>query len=140
VHCCSCAQATVPAAAAASSPTQVVVSYDYRAATPAEMTVKAGQVLMIVNKTNADWWEARALDAPPNAKPSLVPASYVAPVIQRAKAAFDFKPAPNDEATQLSLKEGDLLYVTKKLDAWFEGSNGSRLGLFPVDYVKVMDV
>ena len=45
---------------------------------------------------------------------------------------------PNHEG-ELDFSEGDIIVLTCQVDAnWYEGSLGSRSGLFPVNYVDVL--
>jgi len=53
-----------------------------------------------------------------------------------AQALFQFDP---ENASELGFKEGDTVILIQKLDEnWFKGSLHGKIGMFPVNYVKVL--
>lgn len=55
------------------------VIYDYEARDEGELSIKEGNILLITNDTDADWWEAvsRPIDTFDEGKKGLVPLTYV---------------------------------------------------------------
>lgn len=63
---------------------------------------------------------------PPPAKPS-----------PSAKALFDFEA---ESPAELELKEGEMVTLLKQIDSnWFEGEINGRTGVFPTNYVEVIN-
>ncbi|KHJ90685.1 SH3 domain protein, partial [Oesophagostomum dentatum] len=143
-----------------------------------DLPFEAGELLEIIGKPEAEWWQARnALNAT-----GLVPAIYVRPVSvdemndrhlkgqsqsslgssvgeERfsgvstnssdpiedryepplpavAKAIYDRQPNAYDP-TQLKLKKGQMIRITKKLtNGMYEGELDGRVGIVPFTYVR----
>jgi len=58
-------------------------------------------------------------------------------VIAKVKALFDYK--AQDE-TELTFKEGDIIgVVSKEHPHWWEGELNDKSGLFPSNYVEVIE-
>ena len=73
---------------------------------------------------------------PPPGPPPPKPASLSSKT-PSAKVLFDFDA---ENATELDLKENDIVILTKKIDEnWFEGEINGRKGYFPVNYVEVIN-
>ncbi len=55
------------------------VMYDYEARDEGELTIKEGNILLITDDTDQDWWEAvsRPIDTFDEGKKGLVPLTYV---------------------------------------------------------------
>jgi len=54
-----------------------------------------------------------------------------------AKALYDFE-AQDD--TELGFKEGDIITVLSQIDdAWYEGEKDGKCGMFPVEYVEIIN-
>ncbi|KAJ1866911.1 cytoskeletal protein binding protein [Coemansia sp. RSA 989] len=58
------------------------VLYDFSSDDPEELSVKEGDTVLILDKSDPDWWQVR--ESPPNGRAGLVPAAYVE--IQPAEA------------------------------------------------------
>nr|2F2W_A Chain A, Spectrin alpha chain, brain [Gallus gallus]2JM8_A Chain A, Spectrin alpha chain, brain [Gallus gallus]2JM9_A Chain A, Spectrin alpha chain, brain [Gallus gallus]2JMA_A Chain A, Spectrin alpha chain, brain [Gallus gallus] len=50
----------------------VLALYDYQEKSPAEVTMKKGDILTLLNSTNKDWWKVEVND-----RQGFVPAAYV---------------------------------------------------------------
>ena len=71
----------VPAAADSSAVTVVYIAlYDYTARTEEDLSFNAGDKLEALDKSNGDWWYAKALTGVSASKKGYIPANYVAPV------------------------------------------------------------
>jgi len=57
--------------------------------------------------------------------------------IYSARALYDFD--AQDE-TELEFKEGDIIKVINQIDdAWYEGERDGKVGMFPVEYVEILN-
>jgi len=57
--------------------------------------------------------------------------------IYTARALYDFD-AQDD--TELGFKEGDIIKVLNQIDdAWYEGEKDGKIGMFPVEYVEIVN-
>ncbi|KAK6748301.1 hypothetical protein RB195_001117 [Necator americanus] len=154
---------------------QVVGLYRFEGERDTDLPFEAGEMLEIIGKPEAEWWQARnALNAT-----GLVPAIYVRPVDEAndrhlkgqsqsslgssvgeerfsgistnsdpiedryepplpavAKAIYDRQPNAYDP-TQLKLKKGQMVRITKKLtNGMYEGELDGRIGIVPFTYVR----
>jgi spectrin alpha len=57
----------------------VIALYDYQEKSPREITVKKGDMLLLVNSTNKDWWKVETND-----RQGFVPAAYVKKIDQES--------------------------------------------------------
>jgi len=60
-------------------------------------------------------------------------------IIVKAEALYDFEAGKDDE---LSMKAGDILYVDSPqpyLRDWWTGTLGPKTGIFPAQYVTILD-
>ncbi|CAJ0942223.1 unnamed protein product, partial [Mesorhabditis belari] len=81
-----------------------------------------------------------ALPPPPNmqqsffdTRPDWIPSNY----IEKAVVLYDYDA---DRADELSLRENSIVYVLRKNDdGWFEGVFGGKTGLFPGNYVQLIE-
>eukprot|EP00080_Pristionchus_pacificus_P010706 PDM70726.1 itsn-1 [Pristionchus pacificus] len=135
-----------------------VANYDFDAAEPTDLPLRAGDRILVLEK-NDDWWKGSA-----NGREGIFPANYVvalegathaAAAIAHAQAAAAAAPAtPLQKAkviaafqaageNQLSLAMDDVIFVRSKSDAgWWEGelrdaAGGVKIGWFPGDYVQL---
>jgi len=66
-----------------------------------------------------------------------VPYEAPSPPVQKAKALFTFAGA---ETGDLSFTEGDDIFILEKIDAaWFRGQLGADIGIFPSNYVEIVE-
>jgi hypothetical protein len=63
------------------------VIYDYEAQTSDELTIKEGQILLITDDNDQDWWEAqeKTNDTFQEGAKGLVPLTYVEEVFEELK-------------------------------------------------------
>ncbi|EYC31516.1 hypothetical protein Y032_0004g2198 [Ancylostoma ceylanicum] len=153
----------------------VIGLYRFEGERDTDLPFEAGELLEIIGKPEAEWWQARnALNAT-----GLVPAIYVRPVDEAndrhlkgqsqsslgssvgeerfsgvstnsdpiedryepplpavAKAIYDRQPNAYDP-TQLKLKKGQMIKITKKLtNGMYEGELDGRVGIVPFTYVR----
>ncbi|KAL6740006.1 hypothetical protein Aduo_013399 [Ancylostoma duodenale] len=153
----------------------VIGLYRFEGERDTDLPFEAGELLEIIGKPEAEWWQARnALNAT-----GLVPAIYVRPVDEAndrhlkgqsqsslgssvgeerfsgistnsdpiedryepplpavAKAIYDRVPNAYDP-TQLKLKKGQMIRITKKLtNGMYEGELDGRVGIVPFTYVR----
>ncbi|CCM04044.1 uncharacterized protein FIBRA_06203 [Fibroporia radiculosa] len=117
-------------------------SYDYDPQPDAEeeLAVKEGQILLLLERVDDDWWKVKVkLESQDEDGPfGLVPAAYVEPAehISTVKVLYDYEAS---QSTELDVKEDDLLYVYDKDDAWLlvrKQSDDSRVGYVPENYVE----
>jgi len=67
-----------------------------------------------------------------------VPYEAPPPPVQKAKALFTFAGA---ETGDLSFTAGDDIFILEKIDAaWFRGQLGADIGIFPSNYVEIVEI
>ncbi len=126
----------------------VVALYDYAARNEVELGFRSGDVLRVMQRDSADWWLARR-EAPAAApagqtqtqrESGQIPAVYVAPVLARGRALYDFTPSGDagSAAGQLPLRAGDEVLLTHMPDGgWWEGFCQRTRGVMPANYVQL---
>ncbi|GMT25450.1 hypothetical protein PFISCL1PPCAC_16747 [Pristionchus fissidentatus] len=135
-----------------------VANFDFDAAEPTDLPLRAGDRILVLEK-NDDWWKGAC-----NGREGIFPANYVSPLegathaaaavavaaaaapaaaaaqLQRAKVIAAFQAAGEN---QLSLKQDEIVFVRSRSDAgWWEGevheaSGVVKIGWFPGDYVQL---
>lgn len=126
---------------------------DYQARSEGELSISAGQVLIVTNMDDPDWWEGTLRDHPDGGA-GFFPKTFVevvSAVVARkaslvvagdAKKKVAAKHAYTARsATELSLAPGDVLIVVDDSDPeWWSGQNPvtEATGFFPSSYVEAM--
>ncbi|KAG0042311.1 hypothetical protein BGZ83_000610 [Gryganskiella cystojenkinii] len=126
------------------SHTQAHVLYDYDAASPGELTVRAGDVVTVLENDDGSGWVA----CQSGSATGLIPATYIeveqfyeapteAAPVQRVRALFDYD-AQSD--LELSIRTGDVLVLTSTdcSEGWWEGTLNGITAQFPASYVEMM--
>ncbi|KAF9971625.1 hypothetical protein BGZ73_005417 [Actinomortierella ambigua] len=123
---------------------QAHIIYDYDAASPAEMSVRAGDIITIIEGDDGSGWVQCSL----NNRTGLVPASYMeieqfyeasseAAPEQKVRALYDYD-AQSD--LELTIREGDVIVLTSTncSEGWWEGTLRGRTAQFPASYVELI--
>ncbi|KAF7731464.1 hypothetical protein EC973_000272 [Apophysomyces ossiformis] len=72
---------------------------------------------------------------PPPPPPAYSPPSQPANTIATAEALYDYK--GDDPSTDLSFRQGDVIYVTEYVNAdWWRGTLNGKSGIFPQNHVQ----
>ncbi|KAF9379631.1 hypothetical protein CPB97_008860 [Podila verticillata] len=124
---------------------QAHVIYDYDASGPAELTVRAGDVVVVVEPDDGSGWVACQLNG---SQPGLIPASYIeigqfyeapneTPPVQQVRAMYDYD-AQSD--LELSIRQGDVIVLTSTdcSEGWWEGTLRGVTAQFPASYVETI--
>lgn len=71
-------------------------------------------------------------------QPPAAPASaqFSAPSVEQCKALYDFDAENPDE---LTFKTGDIIEIIEKQGEWWKGSFNGQVGIFPANYVEVIE-
>ncbi|KAG0367239.1 hypothetical protein BGZ54_004196, partial [Gamsiella multidivaricata] len=106
---------------------QAHVIYDYDATSPAELSVKTGDVVTVIEGDDGSGWVTCQLNG---SAPGLIPASYIeieqfheaqseAAPIQQVRALYDYD-AQSD--LELTIREGDIIVLTSTdcSEGWWE--------------------
>ncbi|KAJ3197753.1 cytoskeletal protein binding protein, partial [Dinochytrium kinnereticum] len=120
------------------------VLYDYDARTSEELTVKEGNVVLVIDDNDPDWWKCilRVSDTFEEAQEGLVPVTYVEEVNQCcllepklvANALYDYEARTEDE---VSFSEGAAVLVYENDDPeWWFARIDNNVGLIPANYVS----
>ncbi|KAI8901228.1 hypothetical protein BC833DRAFT_578422 [Globomyces pollinis-pini] len=114
------------------------VLYDYDAQTDEELSIKEGQIVIITDDTDRDWWMAyeKPRDTFEEGRTGLVPLTYVeeATPLSTANALYDYDPQTDEE---IAMREGDLVRVYEQLDEdWWYVKIDHDVGLVPASYVE----
>lgn len=127
----------------------VTALHNFKARTPDELSFKKGDVIAVVRDIDQNFWEGKL-----NNKTGCVPKTYVSEPVSQAsptnragkpkgnakvqlEAVYDFGGRSADE---LSFKQGEIIVLVEKVDAaWWKGKIGRKEGVFPANYVKVLE-
>lgn len=117
-----------------------VVLYDYTPQSEQELSLKEGDLLYVLEKSeDDDWWKAkkRTLFTDEDEPEGLVPCNYIeeAKTIGKAKATYDYTRQTQEE---LSFTEDAILdvYDTQDPDWTLVGYNG-EYGFAPANYIEI---
>ncbi|XP_046901905.1 SH3 domain-containing protein 19 isoform X2 [Hypomesus transpacificus] len=131
---------------------QVQVLHDFTPEGPSELGLRAGDVVTVVEQVDSDWYRgtcrgssgffpvsyAKVLSnasVPTDVRKAKPPAATVSG--PRCVARFDFEGEHNDE---LTFSEGDVIRLLGYMgEEWARGQVGSCSGIFPIDYVDVIE-
>ncbi|KAF9172429.1 hypothetical protein BGX21_003828 [Mortierella sp. AD011] len=124
---------------------QAHVIYDYKATSPGELSVKAGDVVTVVEGDDGSGWATCRLNG---SAPGLIPASYIevgqsyeasseAGPVQKVKVLYDYD-AQSD--LELTIREGDVIILTSTdcSEGWWEGTLRGVTAQFPASYVEML--
>ncbi|KAG0022473.1 hypothetical protein BGZ80_000175 [Entomortierella chlamydospora] len=124
---------------------QAHVIYDYKATSPGELSVKAGDVVTVVEGDDGSGWATCRLNG---SAPGLIPASYIeieqsyeasseAGPVQKVKVLYDYD-AQSD--LELTIREGDVIVLTSTdcSEGWWEGTLRGVTAQFPASYVEML--
>lgn len=132
-----------------------IANEDIVSQNPTELSCKRGDVLVILKQAENNYLECQRgegtgrvhpsqmkivtpLDEHPRSRPNesghtQKPVDSGAP---HAVALHDF---PAEQADDLSLTSGEIVYLLEKIDAeWYRGKCRNQTGMFPANYVKVI--
>ena len=92
----------------------------------------------MLDKTATTFSYNFSFSLPPFLPPSLPPSLLLSPLdICRCEAQYDYEGQQSDE---LSIQPGDVIYVTEKIDDdWWQGNLNGTIGIFPANYVDVLE-
>ncbi|KAI9433599.1 hypothetical protein H4582DRAFT_1986948 [Lactarius indigo] len=116
-------------------------SYDYVPQSSDEIEIKEDQLLLLVEKTDDDWWKVKVKG---DDQSGLVPSAYVELVSLAehssiVKAQYDYAAAAEGE---LSVKEDQLLLVFgPEEDGWLlvQDKDDGKVGYVPGNYIEAVD-
>ncbi|KAK2817205.1 hypothetical protein Q5P01_025396 [Channa striata] len=131
---------------------RVQVIHDFIPEGPGELSLRAGDVVTMVEQVDSEWYRGTCRgstgffpinyvkplsDSPktlPTRKPKQPPATTSGP---RCVARFDFEGEHSDE---LSFSEGDVIQLKEYMgDDWARGKLGASTGIFPLNFVEVIE-
>lgn len=145
------APAVTTAAASAAAPTTmrqlVRALYNYDATEESELSFKANDRLIVLQKDDSGWWQGEL-----GGRVGMFPSNFVevvdpnAPTKEAAaeqkelggqcKVLYDYNA---DSDSELSIKEGEVLTVESEDEGWFFGFNSKgESGRFPSNYVQTL--
>ncbi|XP_023152719.1 tyrosine-protein kinase SRK2 [Amphiprion ocellaris] len=84
-----------------------VALYDYSARTDQDLSFNAGDTLEALDKSQGDWWSAKALTGISASKKGYIPANYVAPVESINAEPWYFPDTKRLDAEKMLLAEGN---------------------------------
>ncbi|KAF9193140.1 hypothetical protein BGZ51_004112 [Haplosporangium sp. Z 767] len=119
------------------------VIYDYAATSPGELTVRAGDIVTLIEGDDGSGWVTCQMHG---SAPGLIPASYIeidygapteAPPVQQVRVLYDYD-AQSD--LELTIKQGDILVLTSTdcSEGWWEGTLRGVTAQFPASYVELI--
>ncbi|KAH9031363.1 SH3 domain-containing protein [Lactarius pseudohatsudake] len=113
-------------------------SYDYVPQSGDEIEIKEDQLLLLVEKTDDDWWRVKVKG---DDQSGLVPSAYVESAEHSSivKVQYDYIAVAEGE---LSVKEGQLLLVFgPEEDGWLlvQDKDDGKVGYVPGNYIEAVD-
>ncbi|XP_062243564.1 SH3 domain-containing protein 19 isoform X1 [Platichthys flesus] len=131
---------------------KVQVIHDFTPEGPGELALREGDVVTMVEPVDSEWYRGTCRGSSgffpvnyvkvlsnspktlPERKPRPPPATASGP---RCVARFDFEGEHSDE---LSFSEGDVIQLKEYFgDDWARGQNGVNTGIFPLNFVEVVE-
>lgn len=109
--------------------------YDFRAAYGREISVKKGDIVIVIRSVDNNWVEVEDIE---NGLKGFVPRTYLDYEQEGiGKAKYDFEAKTGVE---VSFKKDEILRLIRKVDAnWFEGLNSkNESGIIPINYIEIM--
>uniref|UniRef100_A0A8C5A2L4 SH3 domain containing 19 n=1 Tax=Gadus morhua TaxID=8049 RepID=A0A8C5A2L4_GADMO len=128
---------------------QVQAIHDFDPAGPEELGLRAGDVAIMVEQVDNDWYKGTC-----RGNTGFFPVNYVnvlsnSPLPSREKkpsatvsgprcvARFDFE---GEGGTELTFSEGDVISLMEYLgDEWAKGQLGAYTGVYPLNFVEVVE-
>ncbi|XP_069742821.1 intersectin-2-like isoform X2 [Narcine bancroftii] len=123
------------------------VTSAYNATGAEQLSLKSGQLILILKKNNSGWWQGELQARGKKRQKGWFPASHVKllgqssgkstpapPPLCQVIAIYDYTAVNEDE---LTFSKGQLINVLNKDDSdWWQGEFNGMNGLFPSNYVK----
>ncbi|CAH1724452.1 unnamed protein product [Aphis gossypii] len=117
--------------------------YDYSSKEPGDLCFKKGDMIILRQKVDSNWYQGEA-----NGVIGIFPLSYVQVFptslpshIPQCKALYDFKMNKEDDEGCLSFSKGDIITVLRRIDQnWAEGKISDRIGIFPLSFVDLNQI
>nr|XP_054754921.1 SH3 domain-containing protein 19-like [Lytechinus pictus] len=116
-----------------------VVSFDFEPAGDDEIRLKAGEMVILLERIGDEWLRGKV-----DSREGIFPRSFVDVVIDlpsagatpsTAKALHDFDAEDTDE---LTFKAGDVISITERVnDEWLMGTVNGKSGRFPAAFVEL---
>jgi hypothetical protein len=136
--------------------TRLRALYDYDATEANELSMREGDLLVLLEKDESGWWRGRNADGNEGVFPSNFveviggdgeassePGNRSTVVVpkegqtMRCKVLYDYDA---EDETELTIKEGEILEIQGEEDGWYYGTNTSGAGgNFPSNYVEVVE-
>ncbi|KAI9509448.1 hypothetical protein F5148DRAFT_1187422 [Russula earlei] len=115
-------------------------SYDYTPQSEEEIEIKEDQLLLLIEKTDDDWWKVKPKDES-DSQGGLIPSAYVESAGHSSvvRAQYDYDAAAQGE---ISLKEDQTLFVFgEEEDGWLlvQEKESGKIGYVPGNYVEAVD-
>ncbi|XP_021563895.1 SH3 domain-containing protein 19 [Carlito syrichta] len=132
-----------------------IASEDVVSQNPGELACKHGDVLVMLRQAEDNYLECQKggetgrvhlsqmkivtpLDDRPRSRPDG-PGHTWKPVDGSTPHAVVLHDFPAEQADDLKLTSGEIVYLLEKIDAdWYRGNCGNQIGIFPANYVKVI--
>jgi hypothetical protein len=125
----------------------LVSLYSYDKTEDNELTFGEGEAIALLEENDSGWWKGRLERTgeeglfPSNfveeqGKPQSDVADGPAPINARYKSLYDYDA---EDATELSIKENDILFVENEKDGWYYGyreASPAQKGNFPSNFVE----
>lgn len=128
--------------------------YDYTARTPEELSFITGDILLISNDSDIDWWDSwkrkpvqdsSTFEDTQDDVGGLVPSTYVeemAPLFL-ANVLYDYSPSypatanGNGGDEEMEIRDGDSIKVYQEVDEnWWFAKRDDEVGLVPSNYIE----
>ncbi|KAM6971939.1 SH3 domain-containing protein 19 [Aplochiton taeniatus] len=121
---------------------QVQALHDFNPEGPGELALWVGDVVSMVEEVDSEWYQGTC-----RGSLGFFPVSYVKVLIAkpptarvsgpRCLARFDFE---GERSNELSFSEGDVIQLKEYLgDDWARGQMGAYSGIFPLNFVEVVE-
>ncbi|KAJ8028263.1 SH3 domain-containing protein 19 [Holothuria leucospilota] len=119
------------------------VQYDFDAEGDEELSLKAGETVLLLEKIGNDWLKGRY-----RGKDGIFPKSFVEVIVDLpqkkpqtkttgvGKARYEFKGETNED---LSFREGDTIELIRYINSeWMVGKLKGKTGQFPVNFIEII--
>eukprot|EP01130_Rhizamoeba_saxonica_P009119 TRINITY_DN369_c0_g1_i3.p1 TRINITY_DN369_c0_g1~~TRINITY_DN369_c0_g1_i3.p1 ORF type:complete len:418 (+),score=153.02 TRINITY_DN369_c0_g1_i3:551-1804(+) len=117
---------------------EYIALYDYDAEDPEEISFDANTIIVLLETDDSGWWKGRN----ENGQVGIFPCNYVekyeegevVEINDNFTVLYDYDA---EDSTEISIKQGESLYVFSEVDGWYFGKNSrGEEGNFPSNYVE----
>jgi hypothetical protein len=116
---------------------EAIALYNFPPHKTGDSPLSKGEQITVLEKRPSGWWLVQKSDE----RQGVVPCNYIALLKNSEYAVANFNyDKKKDDPNHLTLEKGDNITVLKKdTNGWWMGKKGDNIGVFPANYVSVVE-